>query len=51
MAGELAVYDGREMFGTTRRLGSHDFMARAFDGMKPGTSPTKLPRSDALPRQ
>jgi hypothetical protein len=37
MADELAVYDGRELIGTTRRNSPHAFVANTLDGKRLGT--------------
>ncbi|MCX5581768.1 hypothetical protein [Kaistia terrae] len=39
MIDDLAVYDGRDFIGSTRRRGPHDFLAMGLDGKKLGTFP------------
>jgi hypothetical protein len=48
MADELAVYDGRDFIGSTRRRGPHDFVAMGLDGKKLGTFPDQAAATHAV---
>lgn len=48
MADELAVYDGRDMIGTTLRKGPHAFVARSLEGKTLGTFPDQAAATHAV---
>ncbi|MET4636566.1 hypothetical protein ABIE08_004529 [Kaistia defluvii] len=48
MTDELAVYDGREMIGTTRRNGPHTFVAKSLEGKRLGTFPDQAAATHAV---
>lgn len=48
MADELAVYDGRELIGSTRRTGPHAFVAKSLEGKKLGTFPDQAAATHAV---
>jgi len=51
MADDLAVYDGRDFIGSTRRRGPHDFVAMGLGGKKLGRFPDQAAATHAVLRR